>query len=307
MEAAQGARRVGMALAATSALLFAAKAVVAKVTYRYGVPVETVVVLRLGLAMPLFAALVWRERRRAGPMAWADRARVAALGLGGLYGSTYLDFAGLAHVSASLERLVLFLNPTFVLLLAAVVLRRPPTRRQWAAVAVAYAGVAFVFAHDAALGGGDVWLGGALVLGSALVYAVYLTVSGEIVRRIGTLRLTAGVAVWAALAAIAHAAVSGARAGTLTLDAMLPATVAGPVMALSLVNAFACYVAPMVMLGMAIARVGAPVAASTGLVGPVATIALAAVVLGEPVTLWSVGGAVLVLAGVGILARERPA
>ncbi len=212
--AAARARRVGMACAAASALLFAAKAIVAKLTYRYGVPVETVVVLRLALAAPVMAALAWHAGRGRERLARADHARIAALGVAGLYASTYLDFAGLAHVTAAFERLVLFLNPTFVLLLAAVVLRRPPTRRQWAAVAVAYAGVGVVFAHEIARGGsGDVRTGGALVLASALIYAVYLTASAEVTRRIGPMRLTASVAVWAALAALVHAGAASVMRG----------------------------------------------------------------------------------------------
>ena len=55
---------------------------------------------------------------------------------------------GLAYITASLERLVLFLYPTMVVLLSAVMRGRPITRRAVVALLISYAGIAFVFAHD---------------------------------------------------------------------------------------------------------------------------------------------------------------
>ncbi len=289
---------LGIACAVASAFGYAAKAIVAKLTYGYGVPVDTVVVLRLGLALPLFA-LLWLAARRGPRLSARDHGRVALLGAVGFYGSTWLDFAGLAYVTAGLERLVLFLNPTFVLLIAALVLRRPIMRRQWTALGISYAGIVLVFAHDARHGGADVQKGGALVLASALLYAAYLTASAELARRLGALGLTVRVALWACGVALVHYAL------THPLGVLL--TVPRPVLMLSLINAVFCFVVPMLLLGVALARVGAPLAAQAGLVGPVATLALGAVVLGEPVTVWSAAGAALVVAGVVLLSTSRAA
>jgi drug/metabolite transporter (DMT)-like permease len=56
---------------------------------------------------------------------------------------------------------------------------------------------------------------------------------------------------------------------------------------------------------MAIERVGASVASQAGMVGPVFTIALGALLLGEPLTVWVVLGTVLVMLGVALLTRVR--
>jgi len=285
-----------MALAAASAVLFSAKAIVAKLSYRYDADVVTVVALRMGLALPVFLAVALYHRRKSGPLPTADRVRLGALGLFGYYLSVYLDFAGLAYISAGLERLILFLNPTLVLLLSAFVLRRRITRREWGALALSYAGIAAVFAHDASRGGRDVWIGSGLVFGAAVSYAVYLTWTGELVRRLDPVRLSAIALSVASVAAGAHFLL------THSVSALaLPA----PVYGLALVNALACTVAPVFLLALAIERVGAPTAAQTGMIGPVATLALGAWALGEPVTAWGLGGAALVLAGVALLSSRR--
>ena len=285
-----------MALAATSAVLFSAKAIVAKLTYRYDVDVVTVVALRMVLALPVFLAVALYHRRKSGPLPAADRVRLGLLGLFGYYLSVYLDFAGLAYISAGLERLILFLNPTLVLLLSAFVLRRRITRREWGALALSYAGIAAVFAHDASRGGRDVWIGSGLVFGAAVSYAIYLTWTGELVRRLDPVRLSAIALSVAGVAAGAHFLLTHS-VSTLVLPA--------PVYALALANALACTVAPVFLLALAIERVGAPTAAQTGMIGPVATLALGAWALGEPVTAWGLAGSALVLAGIALLSARR--
>ena len=71
---------------------------------------------RMLFALPMFvAARVVGRARQAGPDARATGWRVGALGFCGYYLASFLDFAGLQYVSASLERLILYLNPTLVL------------------------------------------------------------------------------------------------------------------------------------------------------------------------------------------------
>ena len=94
------------------------------------------------------------------------------------------------YISASFERLILYLNPTIVLGLSVLLFKARVSRRQLAALAVSYSGVLLVFGHEASVAGTNAVLGAALVFGSAVSYAVYLCYSGEEVKRLGALRLT---------------------------------------------------------------------------------------------------------------------
>ena len=139
-------------------------------------------------------------------------------------------------------------------------------------------------------------LGTALVFGSALSYAVYLVYSGAEVKRLGALRLTG----WATSVACVLCIVQ-----FLLLRPMSAAAVAEPVIWLSLLNATACTFVPVLMVMMAIERIGATLTAQTGMIGPMATIAMGVLVLDEPFTPWVVAGTLMVIAGVWLLARYR--
>jgi drug/metabolite transporter (DMT)-like permease len=222
---------------------------------------------------------------------------VVGLGFCGYYLASFLDFAGLQYITASLERLILYLNPTLVMLLGWLLFKRRVTRGQLAAFALSYLGILVVFGAELSLEGRDVLLGSALVFGSALSYAVYLVYSGQEVQRLGSLRLTGLATSVACVLCILQYLVL--RPVGSALD--LPAAVWG----LSVLNAVACTFAPVLMIMMAIERVGASVASQAGMVGPVFTILLGALLLGEPFTVWVAAGTVLVMAGVAWLAKLR--
>ena len=143
----------GMAIAIGGAILFSTKAVVAKLLYRYHIDAVTLIAFRMLFSFPVFAAVaVWKMRTEP-PLAVRDRWRLAGLGLIGYYVSSYLDFLGLQYISVGLERLILFLTPTFVLLITALVFKRRIARIEWLALALSYCGIVLVFAHD--LKGGE--------------------------------------------------------------------------------------------------------------------------------------------------------
>jgi drug/metabolite transporter (DMT)-like permease len=286
----------GLALAATGSVAFSAKAIIVKLAYRHDVDAVTLIMYRMLFALPLFVALAWWAGRGKPPLARRDLGLVAGLGFSGYYLASFLDFTGLQYVTASLERLILYLNPTLVLLLGWLLFRQRVTTRQVLALAVSYAGALLVFGHELQLAGVDSALGAALVFGSALSYAVYLVYSGKEVRRLGALRLTG----WATSVA------SGlCIAQFLLLRPLSAALVAPEVIWLSLLNATLCTVAPVLMVMMAIERIGATLTAQTGMIGPLSTIVMGVLILGEPMNAWIVAGTVLVLLGVWLLARAR--
>jgi len=215
----------------------------------------------------------------------------------GYYLASFLDFLGLQHISASLERLILYLNPTLVLALGIVLFGRRVTLKQAVAIGVSYAGVLLVFGHEVGFQGPDVALGTALVFASAVSYAVYLVYSGEIVRRLGSMRLVGLASTVACALCIGQFLLL--RPAGLLLELPTPA------LWLSLLNATACTVAPVLMVMMAIERIGPALAAQTGMVGPMSTLLMGVVILGEPFTGWIAAGTVLVLIGIWLLARWR--
>lgn len=286
----------GLLLAAAGSVLFSGKAIVVKLAYRHGVDAETLIALRMIFALPFFVVALWWTSRGAAPIAGRDHVRIWIIGLLGYYAASYLDFLGLQYITAALERLILYLNPTLVLLMSALFLGRRILRLDWWALALSYAGILLVFVHDVRLEGDDVALGSLLVFGSALCYAGYLVLSGELVARIGAIRLTSY-------------AMCAATVGVL-LQFVLTRPIANlaasePVLWLSVFNGFFCTVLPVFATMMAVARIGASNAALMAMVGPVSTIVLGYVFLGEAITGWQLAGTALVLAGVFVLSKKR--
>ena len=286
----------GIAMAIVGSVLFSAKGVVVKLHYRHQVDAMTVLALRMLFSLPFFAAVAWMQMRRREALSSHDRWRILLLGLIGYYLSSYLDFIGLQYISAGLERLVLYLTPSLVLLMSVFLLKKRVSGIEWLALATCYGGTVLVFLHDAQRGGSDVWLGGAFVLGSALFYAMYLLFSGELVQRVGTLRLVAYVMCISAMASVGQFLLL--RPLTLLIQ---PAAV----YQLSLLNAVFCTVLPVFITMMAIARVGAPVASLAGMIGPVSTLFLAGWILDEPITAIQLLGTALVLAGIYLLSTKK--
>ncbi|MEF7613997.1 DMT family transporter [Aquincola sp. MAHUQ-54] len=286
----------GLLLASAGAIAFSGKAIVAKLMYRHGVDAVQVLFWRMLLALPLFMLLAWWAGRGKPALTRRDLGTVVLLGFTGYYLASFLDFIGLQYISASLERLILYLNPTIVLLLGWIVFKRRVTARQLLALAVGYAGVALVFGREFSFEGPRAAWGAALVFGSAVSYAVYLVLSGEAVQRLGSARLSGLASTVACLFCIGQFFV---------LRPVAALQVPEPVLWMSLLNATVCTVAPVLMVMMAIERIGASAAAQVGMVGPMSTLAMGVLILGEPFTPWLAAGTVLVLGGVWLLTRWR--
>jgi len=286
----------GLLLATLGAIAFSGKAIIVKLAYRYGVDAVTLIAYRMLFALPLFLALAWWAGRGKAALTRHDWIVVIGLGFSGYYLASFLDFAGLAYITASFERLILYLNPTLVLALGFVLFERRVTGKQLFALAVSYCGVLLVFGHELSFQGGNAALGAGLVFASALSYAVYLVYSGEEVKRLGALRLTGLATTVACVLCIVQ---------FLVLRPLAALAVAPEVIWLSVLNATLCTFAPVLMVMMAIERIGATLAAQTGMIGPLSTILMGVVILGEPFTAWIAAGTLLVLAGIWLLAKWR--
>ncbi len=273
---------------------FSFKAILIKLAYQID-PVDavTLLTLRMLYAAPFFCAMAWwvSRHRAAAPMARGDAWRLVWLGFIGYYLASLLDFMGLVYITAAMERLVLYLYPTLVVLLSALLLRQPLTRRTAAALALSYAGIGVVFWQDLTIGGDPAatFTGGGLVFASAVFYALYLVQAGPVIGRLGSLRFIA----WAMLASTALVLVQFALTRPFAALAVPPA-----VHGISLAMAIFSTVLPTWLIAESVRRIGANASSLIGALGPVFTIGLGAMILGEAITAVQLAGAALVLAGV---------
>jgi len=289
---------IGMTLALLAAIFFSVKAIFVKLAYQYGVDAITLLTLRMAFALPVFAFVAAHELRKSGRPSIDRRQVIAmiALGLLGAYLAGLLDFLGLQYVQASIERLTLFLYPTLTVLLSFLLFKRSIRRPEIAALILSYLGIALSVQQEVSLDGDNSILGVALVFGSTLAYALYLIGSGELIPRIGTRLFMAISTIVSCVAVIVQFLF------TRDLSTMIQPF---PVYAYGLLIAILSTVLPAFMLGAAIHRIGASHTSIIGGIGPVATIVLAVIFLGETMTGIQAFGATLVVGGVLLIGLKR--
>jgi drug/metabolite transporter (DMT)-like permease len=282
-------------LASLGAILFAAKAIVVKFSYQYGATADIVLTLRMVFSLPIFWLAVWWNQRVSSPkpLIKKDIIKVCAIGLLGYFLSSYLDFLGLHYISAGLERVILYLTPAIVLVLSKFFLKKEIDRRQYWAMVVAYLGIMMVFMHDIELNNqGAVILGSVLVFLAAVVYSVYLIFAGELVGRVGSIRLVALASASATVATCIQSLILGPD----QLFVQQP-----EVYYFALINALFCTFMPMLFIMMAVNRIGSSLTAQAGTIGPVGTAFLGWYFLSEPVSALQLAGIAIVLIGIAIL------
>jgi drug/metabolite transporter (DMT)-like permease len=287
----------GILMAGVGSVLFSGKAILIKLAFTYNTDAETLLALRMLMALPMFWAIYWWESRRKpmDPLGWPDKLKLFFLGFLGYFFSSYLDFIGLQYISVGLERIVLYLTPTIVLLISYFILHKAISRLQWYALVVGYLGVFIVFIQDAGSTGIHAWLGMVLVFGSACSYALYMIGSGEIVQRIGSVRLVVYASTFSALFSLLQSSFYNPSAIFEQAEAIYW---------FSLLNAGLCTVIPMLLIMIAINRIGSPLVAQAGILGPVSTIFLGYFILSEPITWIQISGMSLVIAAMWLLLRN---
>ncbi|MEQ1534089.1 MAG: DMT family transporter [Sideroxydans sp.] len=286
----KSAALLGVVFALLAAVGFSAKAILVKLAYVEHVDAVTLLALRMFFAAPFFVAvIIWLKQKQRTALTPHERMWVVGLGLIGYYLSSYLDFLGLQFISAGLERLILFLYPTLTVILSAVLYRRAIGRVVIAAMVLSYIGIALVFLHDIGVQEGSVILGAALVFASTLSYSIYLVGAGHVIARIGAMRFTAYASLVASAACVLQFVVMRPMSA---LDLPLR------VYELSIAMAIFSTVLPVFLLSFAIKHIGSGSTSLIGSVGPISTIYMAYLFLGESVSWLQMAGSVLVLAGV---------
>ena len=284
-----------------SAVCFSAKAIFAKLAYRYGADASTVLALRMLFSLPFFVLFALRGEREASAVRFTRRElwTLVLVGSAGYYLASALDFQGLTLITAGLERLILFLYPTLVVMLNALLRGERITPRILRALLLCYGGVLLVVWSDRMAGGANVALGSLLVFASAVAYAGYLIYSQPLILRHGSMRVTSCALVVTALCAIAQFA--------LTHDLRRPFGLPWQVIALCVATALVATVVPAFLLAAGMKRLGTSRASLIATVGPVSTLLLAYWFLDEPLTLIQVAGSGLVLFGVWLVSAPAAA
>lgn len=295
----QAIDRVGYLLAVSGAALFATKGIFIKLAFAQGVSTEAALALRMMVALPVYLViLVSLLRRRPELRTLLKPTQVLgamAVGVLGYYISSYLDFEGLAYVSAQYERLVLFTYPFFVLLFGVWFFRQQMNWKLVPAMLITYAGLLVVFAWNLTVQPEGLLIGTAFVLASALTFAFYQHLARAQMKVLGAALFTCIGMSTAAVIAIGQSFVTD---GLATYFAFTPF-----VWFLGLMLGVFGTVLPSFLLNAAISRIGPSATSSTASLGPIVTIVLAVVVLGEAFTVFHAIGTALVLLGSSLFAR----
>ncbi len=291
----------GYALAAFGAILFSTKGIFIKLAYGTGgvpqIDAISLIALRMAYSLPVYVVvgwISWRDAIAAGrPLPNLRKFLSTALvGLLGYYLASYLDFQGLVYLTAQFERLILFTYPVFVMILGALFFGGVITRWGVGALLLSYAGIAVVFLEGATANGDQVTLGVMLVLGSAFAFALYQLLAKPLITQLGSRLFTCIAMVGACVGVLVHFIVTNNVGDLFELPPRI-------VVIAALLAVFAT-VLPSFMLSAALDRVGPQAVSVLGTLSPVATIAMAVAVIGEPFTLTDALGTALVVAGVGL-------
>jgi drug/metabolite transporter (DMT)-like permease len=286
----------GAGLALLAALGFSLKAIFVKLAYPYGVDAITLLALRMGFSLPVFLWVGLAHQRAGANLSGGDWGRLFVLGCLGYYGASILDFWGLQFISAGLERLILFTYPTLTILIGVLFQGKPFAKREGLAVALCYIGIGFAFMHDLGQGNSrDVWIGSALVFGSSVSYALYLSGSGSMIARLGAMRFSALAMLVSSAVTLLHFATSQ------PLTAFIQPL---PVYGWALAMALFATVVPVFAQSAAIRSLGAGSASLFGMVGPLLTIGFGWWLLDESISLAQMAGAGLVLIGILMVSRR---
>lgn len=286
-------------LTVIGAILFSTKAILIKLAYQHPIDSLSLLALRMLFSLPFFiGALLFNKKATTDlPIVRADWFKMAAIGMSGFYCASYLDFIGLQYISASLERMVLYIYPTLVLLISAIAFKQKITRIQYIALALSYIGVAIIFSGKiSTVGNSNPLLGAFFVFFAALTYAIFLVGSGQLLPRIGTRRFTAYSMIAAAMAVLIHNTIANG------FDLLkYPLEIYGIVFFMAV---FAT-VLPTFMIAEGIRIIGANNSSIIGAIGPVSTIVLAYFFLGERLYSMQILGTLFVISGVLLITLNK--
>lgn len=291
----------GVLIALAGAVCFSTKAIFVKLAYRdTGIDAITLLALRMLFSLPFFVVSAAFASRKQTNIKFTSKqwVIVAVVGLLGYYVSSLLDFLGLQYISAGMERLILFIYPTLVLLMSAVFFKQRINRYQWFALVITYAGLALAFYSEvdwSSSQNNDFYLGAILIFLCAITYALYIVGSGQIIPQVGAAKFNSYAMTFASAGVLLHYLV----ASDTSLFNLSPL-----VYFYSIMMALVSTVIPSYLVTEGIKRIGSDNAAIVGSIGPMSTILQAYIFLHEPIFVLQIAGTILILAGILLIGRK---
>lgn len=277
-------------IVAASSLFFCSKAVFVKLAFRYQMDAVTVLALRMAMALPFFLIGGWLDaRRNPRPISGKDWGMLALLGFFGWYLSSVVNFMGLEHVSVGLERMILYTYPSIVILGSVLFFKKPLRLVVVAAMGISYLGIIIGYHAEASASDAETLYGALLVFASAVSYAVFVMLSGQVVARIGPVRFTSCVVGFSAIFVLVHFC--------LTHSPSLLVRLSPGAYGCGIALAIAGTVIPSYLFGIGLKRAGPQAFAIIGMVGPLGTVFLGWFILGESLNVTQILGLLLTLAG----------
>lgn len=287
----------GVLIAIIGIVLFSAKAILVKLAYQYNVSSVHLLLFRMLFSAPFYLLIAfyvkpqYPEKIKKNDFLW-----ILLFGFIGYYLASYFDFLGLKYIKASLERIILFVYPTLVLIISRIVFKTAISSKQIAAILITYVGVVITFWGDITFDNEFALLGVALIFLSALTYAVYLVGSGWLIPKFGVVSFTSYAMLVSTICVIIH---------YLLFDRENILGYSYQVYLLGFLMAIFSTLIPSFLVSLAIKKMGASDFSIIGSIGPISTIILAFFVLNERLSLLQLLGTIVVIIGVSIVSSKK--
>lgn len=291
----------GLAIALTGAILFSTKAIIVKKAFAATqVDAVSLLTLRMAFSLPFYLVAAFLISKRQGNIKMTTRQwwLTFIIGLTGYYFSSLFDFIGLQYISAGLERLILFLYPTFAVLLNFFLFKQSIQKNQWIALALTYAGIALALSGEVRINSvnSGLWWGSFLVFLCAVTYSFYIVGSGKIIPSIGSMKFTAYAMLSATIGVFLHFLLAGNYTQLSNISSLVP---------YGFLLAILATVAPSFLISNAMKRIGSNNVAIISSIGPVSTILQAYFFLGEKIFVEQIMGTAMVMIGVLLLGWKQ--
>ena len=292
---------IGFLIAFVGAILFSTKAIIVKKAFAdVQVDALTLLTIRMVFSLPFYLVTAFIISRQQSNVKLTSKqwGAVVVLGVFGYYLSSLFDFIGLQYISAGLERLILFLYPTFTVLIGIFVFKQTLYRNQVWALILTYAGIGIAYYGELRLDtdNPNFFWGSFLIFLCAITYAIYIAGSGRVIPKIGATKFTTYALLTSTLGVFLHFVIRG------QYDSIQQGM---DLWWYGILLALVATVIPTYMLSFALKKIGSSNVAIISSVGPVSTIMQAHYFLGEPVFTEQVIGTALVLAGVLLISLKR--
>jgi len=288
----------GIILGLIGIILFSSKAVMVKLAYQYHVDAVSILMFRMLFSFPFYLviAILYRNKNNGVDLVRKDYLWLVFFGIVGYYLSSYFDFVGLIYIKASLERIILFIYPTIVILFNKLFLKQPVSKDQVFAIILTYIGIFIAFGHEVTISGHDAYLGGFFILLCAISYAAYLSGSGWLIPKFGVVKFTAHVMIVSCLCVFLHYGITN------KIDLL---NYPREVYILGFLIAIFATVIPSFLVSWSIQLISSSNFAVIAAVGPISTIILAAIFLNERLTLLQLLGAFAVIIGISLVSLKK--